>query len=148
MIQLFTNGWVISFAVLAAVSFGLTFGVLTLVGPDDDGFVFPNNSGVSAGSNSGIQQPPPLPPNKVPIAAEQPESPADSTPVSPTDLKPDSPDAELVVADAIETTVTTGEGEEIAIESPATEAPPPSGGTGDSAGVGSVVEFTITRGGQ
>jgi len=52
------------------------------------------------------------------------------------------------VADMIETTITSGDGEVITIESPSTEAPPPSGGAGDSAGVGSVVEFTITWGGQ
>ena len=147
MIRLFTNGWVISFVVLAAVSFGLTFGILTLLGSDDGGeIVVPVNSQVGVGTEADIQQPPA--PTDVPSDGEQPESPPDSTAVSPVDLKSDSPDAELVVADAIETTVTTGEGEEIAIEPPATEAPPPSGGTGDSAGVGSVVEFTITRGGQ
>ena len=146
MIQLFTNGWVISFVVLAAVSFGLTFGVLTLVGPDDDKFVFPDNTTVGVGTEADIQQPPA--PTNVPAVAEQQESPPDSTAVPPDGLKSDSPDAELFVADVIETTVTTGEGEEIAIVALATEAPPPSGGAGDSAGVGSVVEFTITRGGQ
>jgi len=54
----------------------------------------------------------------------------------------------LVVADKIDPTITRGDGEVMTIESPSTEAPPPSGGAGDSAGVGSVVEFTITRGGQ
>jgi len=48
----------------------------------------------------------------------------------------------------IETTITSGDGEVITIESPSTEASPPSGGASDSAGVGTVVEFTITRGGQ
>jgi hypothetical protein len=48
----------------------------------------------------------------------------------------------------IETTITSGDGEVMTIESPSTEAPPPSGGEGDSAGVGSVVEFTIIRGEQ
>jgi len=48
----------------------------------------------------------------------------------------------------IETTITSGDGEVMTIEFPSTEAPPPSGGAADSARVGSVVEFTITRGGQ
>ena len=54
----------------------------------------------------------------------------------------------MVVEDMIETTITSGDGEVITIESPSTEAPPPSGGAGDSAGVGFVVEYTITWGGQ
>jgi hypothetical protein len=147
MIRFFTNSWVISFVVLAAVSFGITYGILTLLRSDDGGeFVVPVNSQVGVGTEADIEQPPA--PTDVPTAGEQPESPAESTEKSPVDLKSDSPDAELVVADAIETIVTTGEGEEIAIESPATDGPPPSGDTGDSAGVGSVVEFTITRAGQ
>ena len=54
----------------------------------------------------------------------------------------------MVVADIIETTIASGDSEVMTIESPSTEAPPPSGGVGDSAGVGPVVEFTITPGGQ
>jgi len=48
----------------------------------------------------------------------------------------------------IETTITSGDGEVMTIESPSTEKPPPSGGAGNSEGVGTVVEFTITPGGQ
>ena len=107
MIRFFTNGRVISFVVLAAVSFGLTFGILTLVGPDDDEFVFPDNSPVGVGSESDIRQP--TAPPDAPIAVEQPESPVDSTAESPADLKSDLPDSDLVVADAIETTVATGD---------------------------------------
>jgi len=54
----------------------------------------------------------------------------------------------LVVADMIETTITSGDGEVMTIESPSTETPPPSGAAGNSAGVGPVVAFTITPGGQ
>ena len=50
MIRLVTNGWVISFLVLAAVSFGLTYGILTLIGSDDDEFVVPINSTVNTNS--------------------------------------------------------------------------------------------------
>lgn len=147
MIRFFTNSWAISLVVLAAVSFGLTFGILTLLRSDDGGeSVVPVNSQVGIGTETDIQQP--TTPTDVPTTEPQSRPPPGSTPVPPDGLKSDSPDAELVVADVIETTVITGEGEEIAIEAPATEAPPPSDGKGDAAGVGSVVEFTITRGGQ
>jgi len=144
MIRFFTNGWVISFVVLAAVSFGLTFGILTLLGSDDDEFVFPDNSPVRIDN----QQPAPPSPTDVPAAAIQPESPADPYPESPNEQKSDSPDAEVSIVDSVETTVTTAGGEDVTTEAPAAETPAPSGGAGDSAGVGSVVEFTITRGGQ
>ena len=107
MIRLFSNNWVISFVVLSVVSFGLIYGILTLLGFDDDEFVVPDISPVGVGSESDIRQP--TAPPDAPIAVEQPESPVDSTAESPADLKSDLPDSDLVVADAIETTVATGD---------------------------------------
>jgi hypothetical protein len=147
MIRRLTNGWVISFLVLAAVSFGLTYGVLALIGDDNGEFVFPDNSQTGAGTEADNLQPAPPTPTDVPAAATQPETPADQKTESPNDLIVDSPDAELAIGDSVETTVTTAEGEDVKTEAPATEAPAPASGAGDSAGVGSVVEFTITRGG-
>ena len=59
MIRFFTNSWVISFVVLAAVSFGITYGILTLLRSDDGGeFVVPVNSQVGVGTEADIEQPP------------------------------------------------------------------------------------------
>lgn len=147
MIRRFTNGWVISFLVLAAVSFGLTYGILALL-QSDNGVesVAPTDSQVGVVTDTEVQLPPP--PTDGPTAAAEPESPAGTELESKVDRILDSPEAELAVGDAIETIVTTAEGEEIATNSPPIDQPSSPSGPGDAAGVGSVVEFSITRGGQ
>jgi hypothetical protein len=98
--------------------------------------VVPINSQVGVGTEANIQQPP----------APPAETTTDATSEKPSDQTLDSPEAELSVGDVIETIITTADGDEITTQPSVAEATDAPSGAGDAAGVGSVVEFTITRG--
>jgi hypothetical protein len=133
------NRWVLTFLVLAGFSFGLTYGILTLMRSNNGvESVVPINSQIGVGTEANIQQPPP-PTGETTSGAES-EPPADQV--------LDSPESELSVGDVLETIITTADGDEITTKSPADVATAAPSGAGDAAGGGSVVEFTITRGGQ